>query len=254
MQLYRQGQIDAAWVAFCPDAAAYAKQHLISSRELDVSKRFGRQVTKGSYGKTSLLIMKIGRKIIVDGCHSYKTHVFDVGDPAAPCLFSQTYDCDRIRDSSKRSKPHNSIEVWKSWVMVQALSGAIPSHQRAVNMSQPAEISTPQRDETATTSLSVNTKASKTIKAYSQLLMQSLGTEAGVQRVQLFERLMNSGKGLTPMAGKKLSSPASLNTSESLLVTMLLLTTSSLAPIRNSLPDTPCSCCDGSRTVTPSPE
>ena len=193
MQLYRQGQIDAAWVAFCPDAAAYAKQHLISSRELDVSKRFGRQVTKGSYGKTSLLIMKIGRKIIVDGCHSYKTHVFDVGDPAAPCLFSQTYDCDRIRDSSKRSKPHNSIEVWKSWVMVQALSGAKPSHQRAVNMSQPAEISTPQRDETATTSLSVNTKASKTIKAYSQLLMQSLGPEAGVQRVQLFERLMNSG-------------------------------------------------------------
>jgi hypothetical protein len=170
LQLYRQNHIDAAWVAFCPEAAAYAKQHLIESRDVDVSRRFGRQVTRGSYGKTSLLIMKIGRKIVVDGCHNYKTHIFDVSDPAAPSLFSQDYDCDSIRDSSKRSKPHNSIDVWKNWVMMQTLSGT-------ATFDQPSE----------------NAKASKTIEEYSRLLVQSLGTEAAGPRVQLFERLLNAG-------------------------------------------------------------
>jgi hypothetical protein len=193
LQLYRQGQIDAAWVAFCPDAAAYAKQHLISNSELDVSKRFGRQVTKGSYGNTSLLIMKVGRKIIVDGCHSYKTHIFEMSDPAAPSLFSHSYDCDSIRVSSTRSRSHLSIETWKSWVMLQISSGSDPSQQRAANVSQPAVFPTPQRKQTAVTSFSVNTKTTETIETYSRLLVQSLGTEAAGPRVQLFERLLNAG-------------------------------------------------------------
>jgi hypothetical protein len=193
LKLYRQGRIDAAWVAFCPDAANYAKQHLISSRELDVSKRFGRQLAKGSYGTTSLLIMKIGRKILVDGCHSYKTHIFDVGDPAAPSLFSQEYDCYSIRNSSRRSKSHTSIETWSSWVMMQVLPGADLYPQRVVDAPQHPEISMPQPKAVVSTGVSPNTKAEETVRAYSRLLVQSLGPEASGPRVQLFERLLKAG-------------------------------------------------------------
>ena len=70
--------------------------------------------------------MKIGNKIMVDGCHSYRTHVFHKDDPMAPKMFQEGYDCEEImrasdnrRDSASRahgSPTNGSIETWKRWV------------------------------------------------------------------------------------------------------------------------------------------
>ena len=106
LQLDEDKRIDEAWVAFGTSATQYAKQ--------TNGLQFGRQLDRG--GSTSLLIMRIGNKIVVDGCHSYKTHIFDHDDPKAPKLYQPGYLCEEIRRASTKSKPHNSIRVWKQWV------------------------------------------------------------------------------------------------------------------------------------------
>ncbi|SHL33390.1 EH_Signature domain-containing protein [Roseovarius marisflavi] len=107
--------IDEAWVAFGASARQYAQRHLVGSDNNHTNRRFGRQLDRG--GSTSLLVMRIGNKIVVDGCHSYKTHIFRQNDPKAPKLYQRTYYCDDIMRSSWSSKSHSSIPSWKIWVM-----------------------------------------------------------------------------------------------------------------------------------------
>lgn len=116
MRLYNRRRIDAAWVAYSDDAADYAARNLMDDRSLDTTRRFGRQIAGGTRKSTSILIMKIGQKIVVDGCHNYKTHIFDQTEINAPKLYQRYYDCERIRLRSRLSKPHNSISNWQDWV------------------------------------------------------------------------------------------------------------------------------------------
>lgn len=118
LKLYDEGKIDAAWAALSSEAFEYARQHLMRQDAKNAYTRVGYQRARQN---TSLLIMKIGNKIMVDGCHSYRTHVFDVSDPMAPKLFEEGYDCDEIMRASDQgrsdaSKPHHSIQIWSRWV------------------------------------------------------------------------------------------------------------------------------------------
>jgi hypothetical protein len=113
--LYDDGRIDEAWVAFGSAARDYARHNLMRQGATDINRRFGRQNDRG--GSTSLLIMRIGRKIVVDGCHSYKTHIFRSDDAAAPKLYGRVYYCDQIMRRSRNSKSHSSIPSWQDWVM-----------------------------------------------------------------------------------------------------------------------------------------
>jgi len=115
LRLYDDKMIDEAWVAFGSAARRYAQTHLVRSGRTDIGRRFGSQIDRG--GSTSLLIMRIGNKIVVDGCHSYKTHIFRMDDPKAPRLYQRQYYCDDIMRASRNSKPHNSIPAWSQWVM-----------------------------------------------------------------------------------------------------------------------------------------
>jgi len=115
LKLYDDKMIDEAWVAFGSSARRYAHTHLVRSGRTDLGRRFGRQLDRG--GSTSLLIMKIGNKIVVDGCHSYKTHIFRMDDPTAPKLYQREYHCDDIMRASRKSKSHNPISAWTQWVM-----------------------------------------------------------------------------------------------------------------------------------------
>ena len=81
----------------------------------DINRRFGHQTDRG--GSTSLLIMRIGNKIVVDGCHSYRTHIFRATTRSAPKLYQRDYYCDDIMRAPKNSKSHNSIPAWADWVM-----------------------------------------------------------------------------------------------------------------------------------------
>lgn len=117
LKLYDEGQITEAWVAFCPSAERYARTHLIRSGFADNVRRFGKQSKGGSRFDTSILIMRIGSKIVVDGCHNYRTHIFNFDDPVAPKLYRREYDCDAdVMALAPWSKAHNSIPVWSQWV------------------------------------------------------------------------------------------------------------------------------------------
>lgn len=117
LKLYDEGLIEQAWVAFCPSAERYARTHLIRSGYADNVRRFAKQSKGGTRSDTSILIMKIGSKIVVDGCHNYRTHIFNIDDPAAPKLFKREYDCDAdVMDLAPWSKAHNSIPAWSQWV------------------------------------------------------------------------------------------------------------------------------------------
>lgn len=118
LKLYDEGKIDAAWAALSSQAFEYARQHLMRQGAKNAYTRVGYQKARQN---TSLLIMKIGNKIMVDGCHSYRTHVFDIADPMAPKLFGEGYDCQEIMHASDQRRPvaaksHSNIPSWSRWV------------------------------------------------------------------------------------------------------------------------------------------
>ncbi|MCC6863395.1 MAG: hypothetical protein IT544_01100 [Rhodobacteraceae bacterium] len=118
LKLYDKGKIDAVWVAFCPSAECRARELLTRDGFTAKDGRFGKQSKGGARSNTSILLMQIGKKIVVDGCHDYKTHIFNIDDPMAPKLFKPEYDCDAdVRHRSPSSKSHHSIFDWKQWVM-----------------------------------------------------------------------------------------------------------------------------------------
>jgi hypothetical protein len=115
LSLYEQKRIDAAWVAFSYSGARLATQQF-TSRGGRGSLSFGRQTAGGSRFDTSLLILKIGDKIIVEGSHNYKVHIFRANNPQAPGLYQQEYDCEAIRRiSGSEAKSHNGF--WQGWVL-----------------------------------------------------------------------------------------------------------------------------------------
>ena len=120
LRLYDEGLIEQAWVAFCPGAERYARTHLIRSGYSGYAenvRRFAKQSKGGTRSDTSILIMKIGNKIVVDGCHNYRTHIFNIDDPVAPKLFRREYDCDAdVMELAAWSKSHSSIPSWAQWV------------------------------------------------------------------------------------------------------------------------------------------
>jgi hypothetical protein len=120
--LYEQGYINAAWVAFSDEAARLAQRRIGTESDGRVLS-FGRQVAGGSRLYTSLLILQIGNKIIVEGSHSYMVHVFKKNSPRIPQLYQPTYDCEQLRLIPDRpsgfheSKVHDAYGNWRNWVL-----------------------------------------------------------------------------------------------------------------------------------------
>jgi EH_Signature domain len=157
LKLYDEGKIDAAWAALSSRAFDYAREHLMRQDAKNAYTRVGYQKARQN---TSLLIMKIGNKIMVDGCHSYRTHVFDIADPMAPTLFEEGYNCDEIMRASDRrasfaSKSHSSIPSWSRWVrdMINSdvpFSGQTRSYTKVSRPRPPkARYTPPTRPETS---------------------------------------------------------------------------------------------------------
>jgi len=114
LRLFEDRRIDEAWVAFGSSAQEYARSHFSGSTSINLNRRFAKQPDRG--GSTSLLIMRIGNKIVIDGCHSYKTHIFNAQQESAPKLYQWTYHCDEIMRQSRLSKAHRPIPNWQLWV------------------------------------------------------------------------------------------------------------------------------------------
>ena len=97
--LYEDGLIEDAWVAFCPRAEHEAERLIEQSNDAP-NLAYARQ-THGGRSSTSLLVLKIGRCVVIEGSHSYKVQIFRDDDPQAPELFKASYDCERIRRTKK---------------------------------------------------------------------------------------------------------------------------------------------------------
>jgi hypothetical protein len=117
LSLHEEKRIDAAWVAFSDSGARFAANQTNSASGRS-SLSFGRQIARGVRKDTSLLILKIGSKIVVEGSHSYKVHIFKESNPNAPALYLQEYDCEAIRRiSGSEKKTHDEYGYWQGWVL-----------------------------------------------------------------------------------------------------------------------------------------
>ncbi|TAU90990.1 hypothetical protein ELI41_21815 [Rhizobium leguminosarum] len=113
--LHTRGRVDAAWVAFSDSAQKEAMRRSSAGR---ATLAFGKQTAGYGRANTSLLVLKVGRKIIVEGSHSYKVHIFDESNQKSPALYQRSYDCEQIRlIPGAKSKSHNGD--WQSWVLEQ---------------------------------------------------------------------------------------------------------------------------------------
>jgi hypothetical protein len=116
LNLHRQGRIEGACVAFSHRAELEALRRSKASGSRGTLK-YGQQIaTRYGRGDTSLLILKIGRKIVVEGSHNYKVHIFDASHPKSPTLYKDRYDAERIRLllHAKAQTHHNR---WEGWVL-----------------------------------------------------------------------------------------------------------------------------------------
>jgi hypothetical protein len=110
LSLHEQKRIDAAWVALSYFGATHANNQL-RSRGSGSTLSFG--IARGG---RSLLILKIGKKIVIEGSHNYRVHIFKESDPNAPELYQPKYDCENIKSiNSAEARDHRGD--WENWVL-----------------------------------------------------------------------------------------------------------------------------------------
>jgi len=117
-RLYNEKRISDASVALSPAAEQMARK---LSRQASGTRylTFYKQTAGGTRRDTSLLVMKIGDKIVVEGSHNYKVHIFPPRHAAPPKLRQREYDCEDIRLSlgEDHKRMHDAGGNWRSWIL-----------------------------------------------------------------------------------------------------------------------------------------
>ncbi len=113
--LYEKNRIDEVWVAFNREGHRAAQSKVPRDlRQKSTHVRFALQ--EGDRDK-SLLIMRIGKKIVVEGTYNFKVHIFDADARNAPKLYQRKYDVANIRGSrGAETIPH--LGFWQGKVMM----------------------------------------------------------------------------------------------------------------------------------------
>ena len=115
LDLYRDGHIQEAWVALSDEGRRIADRRAREARD-NTLLCFGRQTVGGARANTSLLILRVNRRIVVEGSHNYKVHVFRPGEPGCPSLYLNAYDCESVRESQPGHEARSHIGDWQAWV------------------------------------------------------------------------------------------------------------------------------------------
>ncbi len=114
--LYERGLIDEAWVALSKSAFMDAEKMYRETG--DITYRMTGRQTSSSRRETCLLVMRIGSKIVLEGSHDYRVHIFTDADPKAPELYAAEYNAESLilpqNDPSTRS--HDAYGHWRKWV------------------------------------------------------------------------------------------------------------------------------------------
>ncbi|MCF1502460.1 EH signature domain-containing protein [Afifella sp. H1R] len=112
--LYREGVVTEAWPALHPAAKDEAERRFRATGD-PAYRAFGRQ--EGGRKTTSLLVMRAGERIVVEGSHDYRVHVFDPGFPVRPELYRESYKDQDITlpvEDRRNTKAH--LGNWQQWV------------------------------------------------------------------------------------------------------------------------------------------
>ncbi|TSD89943.1 hypothetical protein FFK22_003825 [Mycobacterium sp. KBS0706] len=112
MGLYEQGRIDEAWPSFGADAQAIANERARTTGDSAYSS-YGRQLRRKNI---SLLIMRIGRYVIVEGSHNFRVHVFRQDAIGSPRLYEDQYDVDAFILPDLHPDARRHIGDWMGWV------------------------------------------------------------------------------------------------------------------------------------------
>lgn len=112
MGLYEEGHIEEAWVALGEEVVPVAR-HLYQRTGDKSFLSFGIQTPRRS---TSLLMMRIGRKIFVEGSHSFRIHVFPTPTRTSPQLYASEYILQDILLPQPHADARMHIGDWQSWV------------------------------------------------------------------------------------------------------------------------------------------
>lgn len=103
MEFYRANRIHEAWFALSPRGEEVAK--MLRRRE-GAPLAYGRNSSRNSGDRDKcLLVMTIDRdRIVVEGSHSFKTHIYRRGDRRSVSLYEDTYDCDDVRGHGRTGR------------------------------------------------------------------------------------------------------------------------------------------------------
>lgn len=115
-QCYEAGRIQEAWVAFDPKAEAVARRKYAETDDPAFAS-FGRQA--GARRDISLLFMRCGDRIVVEGSFSYRVHVFKIDQERCPKLYRSEYKTEDITlpMGHRQAKRHDPGGNWEQWVL-----------------------------------------------------------------------------------------------------------------------------------------
>ena len=112
MGLYEEGRIDEAWPSYGTDAQAIADDLARTTGDLAYGS-YGRQITKKN---TSLMIMRIGLHIVVEGSHNFRVHVFRLGEATPLTLYQHQYDVEDFILPDPHPDARRHVGNWMNWV------------------------------------------------------------------------------------------------------------------------------------------
>lgn len=114
MGLHEEGRIDEAWPSYGTDAQAIADDLARTTGDLAYTA-YGKQLSRKN---TSLLVMRVGRHLLVEGSHNFRIHVFRQDFPGGPALYAGLYDVDSflLPQGHPDARVHDFAGNWMNWV------------------------------------------------------------------------------------------------------------------------------------------
>ncbi|MCY4255707.1 MAG: EH signature domain-containing protein [Gammaproteobacteria bacterium] len=121
--LHEQGRITEGWFALSDAGVHYANRlaREPNNNELQHALRaYARNKSRSSQDRQKcLLIMKVNGRWVVEGSHSFKTHVFPTTGESCVTPYQDSYTCEQFREMSGPGEPERFVHHanWKNRVL-----------------------------------------------------------------------------------------------------------------------------------------
>ena len=113
LDLHGQSRITAGWFALSDAGVRYARQlaQEPNNHELQHALRaFARNTSRSSQDRQKcLLIMKVNGRWVVEGSHSFKTHVFPRTGESRVTPYQDSYTCEQFREMTGPGEPERFV-------------------------------------------------------------------------------------------------------------------------------------------------